>query len=49
MKLHSGGAAISPTIMTELVLNTAAMEATEGCDVLVIDLPGAFLNVEMMK
>ncbi len=36
------GAAASPTVMTESVLITAAIEATEGWDVAVIDLPGAF-------
>lgn len=33
--------------MTESVLIAMAIEATEGCDVAVIDLPGAFLNAEM--
>ena len=41
------GAAASPTVMTESVLITAAIEATEGRDVAVIDLPGAFLNAHM--
>jgi len=41
------GAAASPTVMTESVLITAAIVATEGRDVAVIDLPGAFLNAEM--
>ncbi len=40
-------AAPSPTVMTESVLITAIIEATEGQDVAVIDLPGAFLNTEM--
>ncbi len=39
--------ATSPTIMTELVLITAAMEVTKGRDIAVIDLPGAFLNADM--
>ncbi len=41
------GAAASPTVMTESVLITRAIEATEGQDVAIIDLPGAFLNAEM--
>ena len=41
------GAATSPTVLTESVLITAAIEATEGRDVAVIDLPGAFLHAEM--
>ncbi len=40
-------AAASPTVMTESVLITSAIEAMEGRDVAVIDLPGAFLNAEM--
>ena len=41
------GAAASPMVMTESVLITAAIEATEGRDMAVIDLPGAFLNADM--
>ncbi len=41
------GSEISPTVMTESVLITAVMEATEGRDVAMIDLPGAFLNAEI--
>ncbi len=41
------GAAALPTVMTESVLITAAIEATEGRDVALIDLPRAFLNAEM--
>ena len=41
------GAATSPTVLTESVLITAAIEATEGRDVAVIDLPGAFLHADM--
>ncbi len=36
-----------PTVMTESVLITAAIEAMEGRDVAVIDLLGAFLNADM--
>ncbi len=39
-------AAALPTVMAESVLITAAIEATEGCDVAVLDL---LLNAEMMK
>ncbi len=35
--------------MTESVLITSAMEATKGHNVVVIDLPGAFLNASMDK
>ncbi len=35
--------------MTKLVLITAAIKVTEGCNNAVIDLPGAFLNAEMDK
>jgi len=41
------GAATSPTVMTKSVLITAAIKVTEGRDVAVIDLPGAFLNAEL--
>ncbi len=44
--IHEGAAAL-PTVMAESVLITAAIEATEGRDVAVIDLPGAFLNLDM--
>ncbi len=37
----------SPTVMTESVLITAAIDAEEGWDVAVIDLPGAFLHADM--
>ena len=37
----------SPTVMTESVLITAAIDAEEGRDVAVIDLPGAFLHADM--
>ncbi|KAL7522827.1 hypothetical protein ACHAWX_007557 [Stephanocyclus meneghinianus] len=37
----------SPTVMTESVLITAALDAEEECDVAVIDLPGAFLHADM--
>ncbi len=40
-------AAASPTVMTESVLITTAIKATEGRDVAVIDFPGAFLNADM--
>ncbi len=41
------GVATLPTIMTELVLITATTEATNGRNVAVNDLPGAFLSTEM--
>jgi hypothetical protein len=37
----------SPTVMTESVLITAAIDAEEGRDVGVIDLQGAFLHADM--
>ena len=36
-----------PTAATKSVLITAAIEASEGWDVIVIDSPGAFLTVDM--
>ena len=36
-----------PTVMTEYVLITAAIDAEEECDVAVLDLPGAFLHADM--
>ncbi len=38
-----------PTIMTASILITAAIEATKGEDVAVIDLPGSFLNAKIDK
>ncbi len=40
-------AAAFPTVMTESVLITVAIEATKGQDVVVIDLPRVFLNAKM--
>ncbi len=37
----------SPVVMTESVLITAAIDAEEGRDVAVIDLPGTFLHADI--
>ena len=36
----------SPTVSTDSVIITSAIEAHKGCDVAVIDLPNAFLNAD---
>ena len=36
----------SPTLSTDSVIITSAIEAHEGCDVVVIDLSNAFLNAD---
>lgn len=41
------GDAASPTVLVESVMITAAVEAHEGCDVAVVDVPGAFLSADM--
>ncbi len=41
--------AASPAVMIKFALITAAIEATEGRDISIIDLPGVFLNAEMDK
>jgi hypothetical protein len=39
--------ATSPTVALESVLITATIDAFEGCDVAMVDVPGAFLSAEM--
>jgi hypothetical protein len=41
------GEAASPTVSLESVMITAAVEAHDGCDIAVVDVPGAFLSEEM--
>eukprot|EP00957_Ditylum_brightwellii_P057835 4385981-Ditylum_brightwellii.AAC.1 len=41
------GEATSPTVTTDAVIVTSAIDAFENRDVAVIDLPGAFLHAEM--
>ena len=41
------GEATSPTVTTDAVIITSAIDAHEGRDVAVIDLPGAFLHATM--
>ena len=36
----------SPTVSTDSVIITSAIEAHQGCDVAVIDLPNAFFNAD---
>ena len=36
----------SPTVSTNCVIITSTIEAHEGCDVAVIDLPNEFLNAD---
>ena len=38
---------MSPTVSHYIIFITIAIEAYEGCNVVVIDLPGAFLHTEM--
>ena len=38
---------VSPTVATESVLMTAAIEAKENRDVAVVDIPGAFLQADI--
>ena len=35
----------SPTVSTDGVIITSVIEAHQGCDVAVVDLPNAFINV----
>ena len=44
---YEKGEATSPTVSTDAVLFTSAIDAHENRDVAVIDLPGAFLHAEM--
>ena len=44
---YEKGEATSPTVSTDAVLITSAIDAHEGRDVAVIDLPGVFLHAEM--
>ena len=39
--------ATSPTVSTEAVMLTAAIDALEGRDVAVVDIPGAYLSTDM--
>jgi hypothetical protein len=41
------GGAASPTVSVESVMIAAAIEADEGCDVAVVDVPRAFLSADM--
>jgi hypothetical protein len=41
------GDVASPTVSVESVMITAAVEAHEGCDVAVVDVPRAFLSADM--
>jgi hypothetical protein len=41
------GAATSPTVAVESVMITATIDAHEGRDVAVVDVPGAFLSADM--
>jgi hypothetical protein len=41
------GAATSPTVAVESLMITATIEAHEGRDVAVVDVPGAFLAADM--
>ena len=44
---YEKGEATSPTVSTDAVLITSAIDAHEGRDIAVIDLPGAFLHAKM--
>ena len=44
---YEKGETTSPTVSTDSILITSAIDAHEGKDVAVIDLPGAFLHAEM--
>jgi hypothetical protein len=46
-KTSTPGDAVSPTVSLESVLITAAIEAHDGRDVAVVDVPGAFLSADM--
>ena len=39
--------ALSPTVLTEAVMLTATIDALEGRDVTVVDIPGAYLSADM--
>ena len=38
---------MSPTVSTEAVMLTAKIDALEGRDVAVVDIPGAYLSADM--
>ena len=44
---YKKGEAMSPTVSNDAVLITSAIDAHEGRDVAVLDIPGAFLHAEM--
>jgi hypothetical protein len=37
----------SPMVMTEAIFLTALVDAQEGCEVMTVDIPGAFMQCDM--